>query len=64
MQPNLNTVSRTVSQGEIMLRYWICFHILHAVEALQNSNRNVAGFGQGKLLADADTGSAVELFPC
>ena len=50
MQLDLDPVSRTIRQGQVMPDDGVGLPILDAVEALHHANRDVRGFGQGELL--------------
>jgi hypothetical protein len=62
-KPNLNTIPTTVDKRKIVVDT-IKVPVLGHGEALQQADSDVAGFGEGELLADADAGAAVELCLC
>jgi hypothetical protein len=62
VQPDLDPIRTAVSQRQVVPHDRIRFQILHLVESLQESHRHVAGFREGKLLADADARASVELY--
>lgn len=60
VQADSDTFARLADEGKAPGNLGAGDDLLEAVEALEKTGQNVAGLGQRKLLADANTGTAVE----
>lgn len=59
-QSYFDSVRGTICECQVVFELWVGIHVLDGVEALQQADGDVARFCERELLADADTGTAVE----
>ena len=60
MQPDIDSVRRAICQRQVMSRWLSHFRPVYAVNLLQEADNDVCKLSQCKLLADADSRSAIE----